>query len=155
MSLPEKKLSVSKESSPRASAESADPSLGDKIQATLVRQVFIVFLIAGVYFVWQQSDNVLAAVSAVYGGAVACMMSLLLAWEVMWLNKSLRHRQRMYKALMFFSFAPRLVIVIAAFGLGVAMLGVLPAPMLVAFSASYIAFLLDFRGRKKPVASKA
>ena len=155
MSLPEKKLSASKESSPRAPAELAGPSLSDKIQATLVRQAFIVFLIAGVYFVWQQDSHVLAAASAVYGGAVACTMSLLLAWEVMWLSKNLRHRQHAHKALMFFSFAPRLVIVIAAFWLGVGMLGVLPAPMLVAFSASYIAFLLDFRGRKKPAAGEA
>ena len=126
----------------------------DKIQATLVRQIIIVGLIAAVYFVWQGDDHARAAVSAVYGGLTACMMSLLLALEVTWLNRRLRHKQRLYHVFMFLSFAPRLVIVIAAFWLGVSILNVMPAPMIIAFSASYIAFLLDFRGPRKPASRK-
>ena len=136
-------------SGPHVKAALKDVPLSERIQATLVRQIIIVGLIAAVYFVWQQSDGAWAAVSAIYGGAVACMMSLLLAAEVMWLSKNLRRKNRLYNAFMFFSFAPRLVIVIVAFWFGVGLLKVMPAPMIVAFSATYIAFLLDFRGKKK------
>ena len=128
--------------------------MDEKIRATLVRQIIIAFLVAGVYFVWPGDDRVWAAVSAIYGGLVACMMSLLLALEVMWFNAKLQRSRRLYRAFMFFSFAPRLLIVIAAFWLGVGVVQAVPGPMIVAFSASYIAFLLDFRGRKKPAVNK-
>lgn len=78
-----------------------------------------------------------AAVAAIYGGLVALIMSLMLAWRIGQAAQSDRAMRWLVVGA-----AERMVVVCIAFAIGVGLIGIRPVPMLVGFGVSEFAYYL-------------
>ncbi|HET7313567.1 ATP synthase subunit I [Salinisphaera sp.] len=78
-----------------------------------------------------------AAVAAIYGGLVALIMTLMLAWRI---GQAARSDQSLRWLVL--GAAERMIVVCIAFAVGIGVLGLLPAPMLVGFGAAELAYYL-------------
>lgn len=78
-----------------------------------------------------------SAVSGFYGGLVAVLMTLMLAWRI---NQVAQSDQSL-KWLMIGA-GERMLMVCAAFALGIAVLGLPPVPLLIGFGVSELAYYL-------------
>lgn len=76
-----------------------------------------------------------AAVAAIYGGLVALVMTLMLAWRIGQAASS----QGALKWLMLGA-AERMIMVCVAFAIGIGVLGLVPVPMLVGFGVAELAY---------------
>lgn len=78
-----------------------------------------------------------AAVAAIFGGFVAIMMTLMLAWRI---GQAARSSHALRWLLL--GAAERAIAVCIAFAIGMGALGLLPIPMLIAFGAAELTYYL-------------
>ena len=78
-----------------------------------------------------------AAVAAIYGGLVALIMTLMLAWRIGQASQSDRAMRWLVLGA-----AERMIMVCIAFAVGIGVLGLVPVPMLIGFGVSELAYYL-------------
>lgn len=78
-----------------------------------------------------------AAVAAVYGGIMALIMTLMLAWRI---DQASRSSTAMRWLVL--GAVERMVVVCIAFAVGIGLLGLVPVPMLIGFGVAELAYYL-------------
>lgn len=78
------------------------------------------------------------AISGFYGGLAAMVLSWQLGSSVQRLDQRLRNKETVQSAVLALGFAPRLLLVLALFLLGIMQFGLHPLAMAIAFSATYV-----------------
>ena len=92
-------------------------------------------------FAWFQ--QLPAALSSAFGAAVAVAMSVLLAFKIKRLDRRLQQNKAVGVGTVMIGLAPRLLLVLAAFWLGISILGLDPLPMTVAFALVHLGYLFN------------
>lgn len=78
-----------------------------------------------------------AAVAAIYGGLVALLMTLMLAWR---LDQAARSSRALRWLVL--GAAERMIVVCIAFAIGIGWLGLVPVPVLIGFGVAELAYYL-------------
>ena len=115
--------------------------LGVGLRAVLAQQALIAAA-AVIGFALLQSPA--AALSAAFGAAGAVAMSALLALRIRHLNRRLEQNKAVSIGTVMLGFAPRLLLVLILFWLGISVLGLAPLPMVVAFALVHLGYLANF-----------
>lgn len=84
-----------------------------------------------------------AAIPAAFGAAGAILMSLLLALKINRLNRRLEQRKAVSAGTVMLGFAPRLLLVLLLFWLGIVVLELAPLPMVASFALVHLGYLLN------------
>ncbi len=71
-------------------------------------------------------------------------MSLLLAFKIQHLNRRLEQNKAVSVGTVMLGFAPRLLLILIFFWLGISILKLLPLPMVVAFALVHVGYLFRF-----------
>ena len=100
-------------------------------------------LIAAAVAAWLEGWHY--ALAAVYGGACAIVVMMWLAWRMAKLRERLRNNETITMATIVAGVAPRLLFVLAAFGIGIGLLKLQAMPLMVVFALGYLAYVLSFR----------
>lgn len=106
------------------------------IRNVIIAQVFLVAAAASIYFGWQGPG---AGLAALFGGGIALLNSLLLAWRV---RRADRVAPERVTAVMFIGAAQRFALTIAGFALGIAVLELEPVPLIIAFAVTQLGFVI-------------
>lgn len=106
------------------------------MQAVLLR-VLLIQLIAGLacVVVFGLVQNGFAAGSAAYGGLIGVLTSILLAWRMSQAAQSGADLRALYIGAI-----ERMLVAIAAFGVGIAVFGLTPLAVLVGFASTQLAY---------------
>ena len=113
------------------------------------RQVAVALIMAGGFLFLQGAAPTQQALAALYGGSVSILLSLLLTVQLRRLDKRLESKQMVTTALLLVGIAPRMILTLAAFVLGIAALQLPPLPMLAAFVVCYLAYWMSLREARK------
>ncbi len=112
------------------------------------RQVAAALVVSAGFFL-MQGQAAWAALSALYGGLVAVLLSLFLAMQLRRLDKRLENNEMVSTGLLIFGVAPRMLLVLFAFAAGIILWRFEPLPMLAAFTVSYLAYWMSLREARK------
>ena len=113
-----------------------------RINKVLIWQFAITIAIVGILYAGFGSEFALAAL---YGGASASVMSILLKAMVESMSDRLAHAQQVNKGIWMLLFIPRLILVVAFFSYGIGLLRLEPLPMVVTFSVVYLVYWMDWK----------
>jgi len=113
------------------------------------RQVVAALAVSAGFFFMQGQAPAWAAWSALYGGLVAVLLSLVLAVQMRRLDKRLENKEMVSTGLLVIGIAPRMLLVLVAFAAGIIVLRLEPLPMLAAFTVCYLAWWLSLREARK------
>lgn len=91
-----------------------------------------------------------AALSAAFGAAGAVAMTTLLALRIKRLDRRLEQNKAVSTGTVMLGFAPRLLLVLIVFWLGISILDLAPLPMVVAFALVHLGYLFNFMKLKTP-----
>ena len=121
------------------------------VRAVFLSQLFIAVPVAGGAW-WLQGAP--GAWAALYGGACAIVMTVLLGRKIQKLDRRLKQHSEEEGNIGFapvaVGFIPRFLFVLAAFAAGIGWLELLPMPLLVSYAAVHLAYLFSLR----PVAAR-
>ncbi len=84
-----------------------------------------------------------AALPSAFGAAGAVMMTTLLALRIKRLNRRLEQNKAVSTGTVMLGFAPRLLLVLILFWLGISILDLAPLPMVIAFALVHLGYLLN------------
>ena len=113
-----------------------------RINKVLIWQFIITIAIGGILYASFGSETALAAL---FGGASAAVMSILLKAMVESMSSQLARAQRVNKGIWMLLFIPRLILVVAFFSYGIGLLRLEPLPMVVTFSVVYLVYWMDWK----------
>ena len=113
-----------------------------RINKVLIWQFAITIAIVGILYAGFSSEFALAAL---YGGASASVMSILLKAMIESMSDRLARAQQLNKGLWMLLFIPRLILVVAFFSYGIGLLRLEPLPMVVTFSVVYLVYWMDWK----------
>jgi len=113
------------------------------------RQVVAALAVSAGFFFMQGQAPAWAAWSALYGGLVAVLLSIVLAVQMRRLDKRLENKEMVSTGLLVIGIAPRMLLVLVAFAAGIIVLRLEPLPMLAAFTVCYLAWWLSLREARK------
>ena len=113
------------------------------------RQVAVALVMAGGFWFLHGAAPGQQAMAALYGGLVSILLSLLLTVQLRRIDKRLESKQMISTALLLAGIAPRMILTLAAFVLGIAALRLPPLPMLAAFIVCYLAYWLSLREARR------
>lgn len=113
----------------------------NRINRVLVWQLIATLFIGGVLYVWLGFAE---AQAGLFGGFAALLLSFLLALMVRRVEKRFERNKKVNKGLLTLFFAPRLVLTLAFFALGIGTFGLKPLPMVVAFALVYLVYWIDW-----------
>ena len=110
------------------------------LRAVLAQQALIAAVsIAGYALLQDQA----AAQASAFGAVAALVMSALLAFKIKHLNKRLGQNKVVSVGTVMLGFAPRLLLVLVFFWLGLSILGFAPLPMIVTFALVHLGYLFN------------
>ena len=113
-----------------------------RINKVLIWQFAITIAIVGILYLGVGLEPALAAL---YGGASASVMSLLLKAMVKSMEARLAGDQPVYKGLWMLLFIPRMILVLVFFAYGIGFLKLQPLPMVITFSLVYLVYWMDWK----------
>ncbi len=91
-----------------------------------------------------------AAVSAFFGGFIGLTISLLLRRGVLKANEVAQEDPKRGMIVLYVGAVQRFVVVLALFGLGLGMLGMLPLPVVVGFGCAQLAYAVVMKKSARP-----
>lgn len=108
------------------------------------------FVAAGFFF----GSGVLGAKSAIYGSLVSVLLTVLLIWGVHRATHAASKNKNEGAILLYVGAAIRFVLAFVMFGVGLALFGLLPVPMITGFCISQMGYVFQMR-RQRPHGSVA
>ncbi|KAF0191768.1 MAG: hypothetical protein FD165_1491 [Gammaproteobacteria bacterium] len=118
----------------------------------MVLQIAITGLVATGFF-WVQGEA--AARSACYGGLISVVAAWMLSRGVLMAGEAAPHNPGTGTWVLYMSAALRFVLVLALFGVGLAMLGLKPVPLISGFVAAQLGYLIRFRDQPRSTGNSA
>lgn len=122
---------------------------GDIGRKVVQRQVAAALIVAGGFVFFEGTSSAQQALGALYGGLVSILLSLLLTVQLRRLNKRLESKEMITTGLLLVGIAPRMILTLAAFVLGIAALRLPPLPMLATFVVCYLAYWMSLREARR------
>lgn len=113
-----------------------------RINKVLIWQFFITIAVGGILYAGFGSEP---AQAALFGGASASVMSILLKVMVETMGHQLASDRKMNKGVWMMLFIPRLVLVAAFFSYGIGVLKLEPLPMVATFALVYSVYWMDWK----------
>ena len=117
----------------------ADP-LGTGFRTVLMHQVLIAAVVVVGFALLQ---DLLAAVSSAFGAVAAIVMSALLAFKIKCLDRRLKQNKAVSVGTVMLGFAPRLLLILIIFLVGIQVFRLSPLPMVVAFALVHFGYLFN------------
>lgn len=110
--------------------------MSSALRNVVIAQVFLIAAVAIAAFIWRGQEW---AVSALFGGAIVLVNSFLLALRV---KRADRLEGGSVALTMYAGAAQRFVVTLVGFGIGMGLLKLAPLPMLIAFAAAQLGYMI-------------
>lgn len=114
----------------------------ERITKVLVWQFVVTIAISSILYVGFGAAH---AQAALFGGATASVLSILLKVMVESINTQLIDKKKVNKTVLALLFIPRLILVAALFACGIGLLHLNPIPMVASFAAAYSVYWMDWK----------
>ena len=113
-----------------------------RINKVLIWQFVITIAIGSIVYAGFGSEP---AQAALFGGASASVMSILLKAMVGAMGNQLARDKKVNKGIWIMLFVPRLILVVAFFSYGIGLLKLDPMPMVATFALVYLVYWMDWK----------
>lgn len=105
----------------------------------LLIQIALASTVVIAFFIYQGLD---AAASAAYGGGIAVINGLLLVRRIFHANEVSKQDANSGATVLFIGIIERILVTLVGLGVGMGLLKLAPLPMIVAFAAAQVAFMI-------------